>query len=116
MERGVHNRGFIFPHDVLGRVALFVASAFWAPVFGFIAYAISVGPAPVTLEGRVFSSVVSELSLAGCLLFGTGLVWSLFRPNWLESLVKRLTQKFILCLAVFILLSCPYAIWACFHA
>jgi hypothetical protein len=116
VKRGVHNRGFIFPHDVLGRIVLFVASAFWAPVFGFIAYAIFIGPAPVTLEGRVFSSVVSELSLAGCLLFATGLAWSLFCPNWLESLVKRLTLKFILCLAVFILLSCPYAIWACFHA
>ena len=52
----------IFPRDVLGRIVLFVASAFWAPVFGFVAYMFLVLARPATVEGWVVT-VATNLAI-----------------------------------------------------
>jgi hypothetical protein len=101
---------------VLGRVGLLMASAFWAPVFGFVAYAMWIAPMPQSIEGWLVTTIVGKLGLAGALFFAAGIVWSLFAPRWLETLVVRFTRTFILWLGLFVLLSLPYAFWALFHA
>jgi hypothetical protein len=115
-ESRVNDPRFIFPRDGLGRVALFVASAFWGPVFGFVAYAFLLVASPCSAEGWLITTIVGKLGLAGMLFFSAGFVWSLFMPGWLESLVVRFTRTFILWLGLFVLVSLPYALWACFRA
>jgi hypothetical protein len=112
----INDPRFIFPRDVLGRIVLFVASAFWAPVFGFVAYMFLVLARPVTVEGWVVTVIVGELGVAGALFFGAGLIWSVCMPHWLEAFVVRSTRTLMLWLAAFGLLSLPYALWACFCA
>jgi hypothetical protein len=107
---------FIFPRDVLGRIGLFLASAFFAPVFGFIAYMFLVLAHPASIEGWAVAIIVGELGVAGLLFFGTGLIWALFMPRWLESYVVRSTRTFVLWLGAFLLLSLPYLIDACIFA
>jgi hypothetical protein len=115
-ESRVNDPRLIFPRDGLGRVALFIASAFWGPVFGFVAYAFLLVASPRSAEGWLVTTIVGKLGLAGMLFFIAGLVWSLFMPHWLESLVVRFTRRFILWLGLFVLLSLPYALWACIRA
>ncbi len=100
-ESRLNDPRFIFPRDGLGRVALFIASAFWGPVFGFVAYAFLLVASPCSAEGWLITTIVGKLGLAGMLFFIAGLVWSLFMPDWLESLVVRFTRAFVLWLAAF---------------
>ena len=95
---------------------MFIASAFWGPVFGFVAYASLFVASPRSAEGWLVTTIVGKLGLAGMLFFIAGFVWSLFMPRWLESLVVRFTRTFILWLGLFVLVSLPYAFWACFRA
>ena len=75
MQNGVvpiNDPRFIFPRDVLGRISLCVASAFSAPVFGFVAYLFLVLAHPASVEGWVVTIIVGELGLAGALFWARG--------------------------------------------
>lgn len=115
-QRRLDDLRLIFPRGGLGRVGLFLVSAFWTPVFGFVTYATWIAPASQSVEGWLVTTLVGKLALAGMLFFAAGTVWSLFAPRWLEAFIVRSTGSFVLWLAAFALFCLPYALWACFCA
>jgi hypothetical protein len=82
------------PHDAGGRLMLGLASVLFAPLCaaGFWGMLTSV-PAPPDLVGRIGCVLVEELLFTATLFFGSGLIWCIFKPAWLEASLNAITVK-----------------------
>jgi hypothetical protein len=109
--------GFILPRDRLGRLATFLASAFFAPLSGVVFYGMvfRLPPAKAPLE-FIAKILVEEAALFGFIFFSLALVWALAMPRWLERWVQWSVGRFMLAVALFSVLSLPIVFWALAHA
>jgi hypothetical protein len=107
----------LFPRDLYGRIALALASAFFGPICGIIAFAPMFGARPRqgVLEG-MFLAIVEELFLALFLFFACGLVWALATPRRMERVLEAVTRKLMLALGLFLVPFGILAAWALFVA
>jgi hypothetical protein len=80
----------LFPRDLYGRMALALASAFFGPICGVMAFASLFGARPRPWQGVLewlFLAIAEELFLALFLFFACGLIWALATPRWMERLL-----------------------------
>lgn len=104
----------LFPRDPYGRIALFIASTFFVPVFGSAAYMFLFTAKPHSVAEWVCCKFLGELFAVATLFFLCGFIWALATPHWLERLLESVAKKFILAVALFMVPFGVMAIWALF--
>jgi hypothetical protein len=102
----------LFPRDLYGRIALALASLFFGPICGIMAFALLFGARPQGVLVGLFLAVIEELFVALSLFFACGLVWALATPRWLEKLLKPVCTKLVFALGLVIVPLCILAAWA----
>jgi len=103
----------VFPRDICGRLALGIASAFLAPIFGFVLFAIALNPdLRRTFEGWLWMAIIEEMVLALFLFFSCGLIWALAMPRWLERCLDSAMRKLTIALMLFWIPYSIVALWS----
>jgi hypothetical protein len=100
-EKHAKRMSRLFPRDLYGRLALGIASLLLCPLGTLGAVSCFFGAGPRGLDHWLVRAMAGELCVAFALFFGSGLVWAVATPNWLENLLEPVAKKMAIALFLF---------------
>jgi hypothetical protein len=102
----------LFPHDILGRLALLLSSILFVPIGGMGAYMFLVKARPQGWAEWLMIRAAGNLLLALALFFTCGFIWAMTTPRWLENLLQPVARRLVLALAAFAIPFGVMTFWA----